>query len=110
MTAACFPMPRGLPMNRSQTSDFRQAARRAAIAVLTAGCVAAAAAAGPSKIVVALEEDPPVINAAVTRAVSSYATSAPVYSALTHIPREGVVEPDLAERWEISPDGRRYTF
>lgn len=74
-----------------------------------AGLVVAAEP-GPSKLVGAIEEDPSVINAALTSLVSSYVTSAPVYSALTHIPKEGVVEPELAERWEISPDGKTYTF
>ena len=33
-----------------------------------------------------------------------------VFSGLTSTDAQGVVIPDLAERWEISPDGLRYTF
>jgi peptide/nickel transport system substrate-binding protein len=78
--------------------------------ILAMGALAATPASAQTKLVAAIEEDPSVINAAMTSLPSSAATSAPIYSALTHIPREGVIEPELAERWEISPDGKTYTF
>jgi peptide/nickel transport system substrate-binding protein len=79
--------------------------------VATAGAPGlAAAGTGRKTLVGALEEDPSTLNTAVSTRLSSTAGAAPVYNALTHIPREGVVEPELAESWVISPDGKTYTF
>jgi peptide/nickel transport system substrate-binding protein len=70
----------------------------------------AALSAEPSRLVCVLEEDPPVMNPAITAVISSFASGTPVYSALTHITADGKIEPQLAERWEISADGKTYTF
>ena len=69
-----------------------------------------AAAAEATTLVGILEEDPPVMNPAITAVISSYASGSPVYNALTNIRPNGDVTPELAERWEIAPDGLTITF
>ena len=69
-----------------------------------------ARAAAPSTLVGIIEEDPPVMNPAITAVISSYATGSPCYNALTNIRPDGSILPELAEKWEISPDGLTYTF
>jgi len=75
-----------------------------ASAALTVG------AGDPTSLVGALEEDPPIINSAISTTISVHASATPVYSALTHITPANVVEPELAERIETSPDGLTYIF
>lgn len=64
----------------------------------------------PKRIIGALEEDPPMINPAITSIISSFGAGCPVYGALTGINPRREIFPELAERWEISPDGKTYTF
>ena len=49
--------------------------------------------------------DPPLITAQATSRVG-YA----VFEGLTTYDETGTARPGVAERWEISPDGKRYTF
>ncbi len=90
--------------------------RRATLAALATGALApgllpgrAYAAAG-STLIGVIEEDPPLINPALSSVISSFVAGAPVYSALTRMDANGNVSGDLAERFEISPDGLAYTF
>lgn len=69
-----------------------------------------AGAQGAKVLVAALEEDPPIINPAISSAISNYVVGTPVYSGLIWMDRPGQIYPDLAESWDISPDGRVYTF
>jgi peptide/nickel transport system substrate-binding protein len=64
----------------------------------------------PKRIIGALEEDPPVINPPMTSIISSFGAGCAVYEALTWVDQHGSIHPELAERWEISPDGKTYTF
>ena len=64
----------------------------------------------PKRIVGALEEDPPVICPPMTSIISSFGAGCAVYGALTWVDTKGQIHPELAERWEIAPDGRTYTF
>jgi peptide/nickel transport system substrate-binding protein len=64
----------------------------------------------PKRMIGALEEDPPVICPPMTSIISSFGAGCAVYGALTWVDREGDIHPELAERWEISPDGKTYTF
>jgi peptide/nickel transport system substrate-binding protein len=64
----------------------------------------------PKRIIGALEEDPPMINPALTTIISSYGSGCPVYGALTWINPQREIHPELAERWENSPDGKTHTF
>ena len=90
--------------------------RRATLAALAGGALApgllpgrALAAAGQTLVGV-IEEDPPLINPALSSLISSFVAGAPVYSALTRMDAHGKVTGDLAERFEIAPDGLAYTF
>lgn len=64
----------------------------------------------PRRLIGVLEGDPPVINAAISSASVAYAASTPVYNALTFITHDERLLPELAESWEMSPDGLSYTF
>jgi peptide/nickel transport system substrate-binding protein len=64
----------------------------------------------PKRIVGALEEDPPIINPPMTSIISSFGAGCAVYEALTWVDQHGGIHPELAERWEISPGGKTYTF
>src|ERR1700742_1529837 len=64
----------------------------------------------PKRIIGALEEDPPMLKPAITTIISSFGAGCPVYGALTWINPNREIHPELAERWEISPDGKSYTF
>jgi peptide/nickel transport system substrate-binding protein len=90
-----------------------EASRRAVmggVAGLLGSFDAAGAQGAPRRIVGALEEDPPVINPPMTSIISSFGAGCCVYGAMTWVNRKGEIFPDLAERWEISPDGKTYTF
>ena len=69
-----------------------------------------AKAAEPTTLVGVVEEDPSVMNPAITSVISSYCTGSPVYDALTDIRPDRSIRPALAQAWEISPDGLTYTF
>jgi peptide/nickel transport system substrate-binding protein len=62
------------------------------------------------RLVGAIEEDPAIINPGITSIISSFAAGCPVYSALTWMDEKGNLHPDLAEKWEVSPDALNYTF
>lgn len=53
---------------------------------------------------------PSTLDPALVRDVGSAAYMYEIYSGLVTLSPELEVVPDLAERWEISADGRRYTF
>ena len=86
--------------------------RRATLAALAGAALAPGrilAAAGQTLVGV-IEEDPPLINPALSSVISSFVAGTPVYSALTRMDAHGKVTGDLAESSEISPDGLAYTF
>ncbi len=91
-----------------------EASRRVVLGGLTGGFLwpheLARAQGAPKRIVGALEEDPPIINPPMTSIISSFGAGCAVYGALTWVDRKGDIHPELAERWEISPDGKTYTF
>src|ERR1700723_2072532 len=64
----------------------------------------------PKRIIGARKEAPPMINPALTTIISSFGAGCPVYGALTWINPQREIRPELAERWEASPDGKTYTF
>lgn len=63
-----------------------------------------------SQLVCVLESDPPVINPAITNSIASFVAGCPVYNGLVYVNTKYEVEPELAERWEVSPDNKRYVF
>jgi peptide/nickel transport system substrate-binding protein len=98
-----------------------ETSRRSALAAMAAGLggfsgwtinphTPAWAQGAPKRIIGALEEDPPMINPPMTSIISSFGAGCCVYGALTWVDSKGGIHPELAERWEISPDGLTYTF
>lgn len=85
----------------------RQALAGLALAPLGSRIVRAAE---PKRLIGVIEEDPPFFNPAVSSGISSFVAGAPCYSALTRMNFEGKVTGDLAQSFEISPDGLTYTF
>jgi len=67
-------------------------------------------ASSPKRLVAVVEEDPPIINPAITTLIASYVTGTPVYNALTRIYLDYSIHPELAESWEASSNGLNYTF
>lgn len=90
--------------------DRRAAIKLLSVAVGGPAIAGRAQAAGPLRLVGAIEEDPPILNPAITSLISSFVAGSPVYSALTRMDVVGNISGDLAEKWEISPDGMTYTF
>src|SRR5690606_35419066 len=81
------------------------------VTLLVAGSLAGAQA--PRRggtLVVALGADPEHLNPALTTSYPAAAVGASLYSALIWLDETGRPQPELAESWEISADGRTYTF
>lgn len=57
-----------------------------------------------------LGDDPLFLDPAVIQDASSAAYVVEIFSGLVRLDRDLKVQPDLAERWDISPDGKVYTF
>lgn len=57
-----------------------------------------------------LGDDPPTLDPALAGDTSSATYIVEIYSGLVSLSRKLEIEPDLAERWDISPDGTTYTF
>jgi peptide/nickel transport system substrate-binding protein len=53
---------------------------------------------------------PEALNPALANDDASHAVSALVFSGLTKPDERGLPVPDLAESWQVSPDGKSYTF
>jgi ABC-type transport system substrate-binding protein len=57
-----------------------------------------------------LWDDPPTLDPHLTTDVTSAFVILEIFSGLVTLDYDLRVVPDIAERWEISPDGRTYTF
>ncbi|MCS7206854.1 MAG: peptide ABC transporter substrate-binding protein [Dehalococcoidia bacterium] len=57
-----------------------------------------------------LWDDPPTLDPHLTTDVTSAFVIVEIFSGLVTLDTDLRVIPDIAERWEISPDGRTYTF
>ena len=68
------------------------------------------AGAKQTQLVCVLESDPPVINPAITNSIASFVAGCPVYNGLVYVNTKYEVEPELAERWEVSPDNKSCAF
>ncbi|GHC78950.1 ABC transporter substrate-binding protein [Limoniibacter endophyticus] len=63
-----------------------------------------------NSIIVGLAGDPTLINSAITTEINSSVVGAQVYSTIVRLNYKGEPIPSLAKSWEISPDGKTYTF
>ena len=64
----------------------------------------------PENTLVRLYVDPPTLDPHLTTDATSAQIIIEVFGGLVTIDRDLNIVPDLAERWDISPDGRVYTF
>jgi peptide/nickel transport system substrate-binding protein len=71
----------------------------------------AAPAAAESRISIGIQQEPTSLDptAEATAAINVMVTQN-ILETLTRVDRSGAVQPNLAESWEISEDGRTYTF
>ncbi len=91
------------------------AAPPAAIQTPTPGAaVTAPAAAGQAQrggsLVVATDRDPGQFNPGVTVLTGTHLVTGSLYNGLVQLDRQSNPQPDLAESWTTSPDGKTYTF
>src|SRR5690554_661400 len=88
--------------------------RAAAAALLIGAGIAAApleAEAARTDVILGVRLEPPHLDpTAGAAAAIDEITYANLFEGLTRIDADGAVQPWLAERWEISDDGRTYTF
>lgn len=61
-------------------------------------------------LVVAATGDPGVLNPAITSAGTTHPVTGQIFNGLVRLDREFEPQPDLARGWEVSSDGRTYTF
>lgn len=90
----------------------RSIAAMVGVSALGLGVARAAGLAGsePSILVSCLAEDVTTLNPALSSATSALEAGSVVYNSLVWMDLEGKLQPDLAERWEISPAADTFTF
>ncbi|HYM70223.1 MAG TPA: ABC transporter substrate-binding protein [bacterium] len=82
-----------------------------AVTTVSSGVGPASPAPGPARIVLSNDRDISNVDPIAISAPADYSVAHLVYSALVRVkPGTSTLEPDLAEKWEISPDGLVYTF
>lgn len=79
-----------------------------AVQILLVSLVLAAASA--QSVTVGLFQDPPDLDPALATATSEYVVLYQVFDTLLTVEDDGTIAPNLATEWEISDDGRTYTF
>ena len=92
---------------------MRRVARRVAqlTALLLAACIANFADAGGAGITIGMQLEPPLLDPTASPAAAiSEALYGNVFEGLVQFAADGSVLPQLAESWDVSPDGLSYTF
>ena len=85
--------------------------KRLALAALALPLLLAAGAASAKTLVFCSEGSPENFYPGVNTTGTSFDGNEPIYNRLVEFERGGTkVVPGLAERWDISPDGKEYTF
>src|SRR5919199_641424 len=105
---ACAP---GVPTVPAQVTA--PATQAAATPPGTAGTPARAATATPTRggpLVVAVTADPGQFNSGISTAGGTHAVADNLYNGLVFLDEQLNPQPDLAESWTVSPDGKTYTF
>src|ERR1700752_1110516 len=86
-------------------------AKRALIAALASTALLAGASLHAKTLVFCSEGSPENFYPAINTTGTSFDANSQIYSRIVDFERGGTtVVPSLAERWDISPDGRTYTF
>lgn len=74
------------------------------------GAPAGGAGGGKAGVMTVVGADPPTLDPALTQDATSAEYIVEIYSGLVALSTKMEVVPDLAERWELSDDGKTYTF
>src|SRR3954463_7352073 len=61
-------------------------------------------------LVVSLPGEPQSLNPAITTHLPTRIAASNMFNSLVYVGPDQSIRPDLAERWEMSPDGLTYTF
>lgn len=77
------------------------------ICFFLAGCTAVER---PDTVSYVLEAEPSRLDPAMTTALPENTTELQLFEGLTRLDDHNIPQPALAERWDISPDGKTYTF
>ena len=81
------------------------------LCLLVSGCAGSAGKQGDDNILrLRLKEDPTTVDPALIVDVAGGAVAAKLYSGLVRFDDRAKIIPDIAESWDISPDGLAYTF
>ena len=82
-----------------------------ALGMLSAGCGGGkSSGSGGKTINIALHQDPPKLDPMMSTAFVDRMVFQSVFDKLVDLDSKGNIVPMLAEKWEISPDGKKYTF
>src|SRR5207253_86562 len=91
----------------------KPAATAIAAAVPTVAAAAAATAGQPKRggiLKIGLQADPTSLDPQKTSLTALFHVTEHIYSLLVRLKPDLTLEPDLAEKWDISADGKTYTF
>jgi peptide/nickel transport system substrate-binding protein len=105
---ACAPAPRAVPAQ--VTPPATQAVAGAASASLTPVAAATGSPQRGGTLVVAVTADPGQFNSGISTAGGTHAVADNLYNGLVFLDEQLNPQPDLAESWTVSPDGKTYTF
>jgi peptide/nickel transport system substrate-binding protein len=105
---AAKPAPTSAPAAAATSAPT--AAAQPAAAAPTAGPTAAAASPAGGEIVVGKDQEAPGLDPATNPAQAAVRVFDLMYSRLTRLDPQMRPQPDLATNWDISPDGKTYTF
>ena len=98
-------------MTKSRPTHWRPGTRRALIAALALPALLATASLSAKTLVYCSEGSPENFYPGVNTTGTSFDANSQIYSRIVDFERGGTtVVPGLAERWDISPDGKVYTF
>src|SRR5262252_6597284 len=105
--------PAAQPTQPAAPAAKPTAAAAAAPTTAPAATAAPAAAGQPKRggiLKVGLQADPTSLDPQKTSLTALFHVTEHIYSLLVRLKPDLTVEPDLAEKWDISPDGVTYTF
>ena len=98
-------------MTKSRLTQWRPGTRRALITALALPALLVTANLSAKTLVYCSEGSPENFYPGVNTTGTSFDANSQIYSRIVDFERGGTtVVPGLAERWEISPDGKVYTF
>src|SRR5688572_15008167 len=92
-------------------ASVKQARNRILIAAAALVVGALSAAHAQNKVSIGLIQEPPGLDPTIrTAAVINYIAMKNIFEGLTQFKEDGTIAPNLATRWDISPDAKTYTF